>query len=77
MLHTHLAIELGSTPAEALKHLQAIKHAMTIAIMYQADSSGIYGPVDPLYSIYQAIYLQAHHKASTLTNTAAGEATAH
>ena len=57
---TYLSLEIGATPPDTIKQLQYIKDAMIAAIMHQADTTGITDSNDPIYQVYQSIYLQAH-----------------
>lgn len=62
----NLVIELGATSETALKHLQLIKDAMTNAIFNKINCTGITDAQDEDFTIYQAIYLEAHHQATQL-----------
>lgn len=57
---TFLRLELGTDPQTCTTALQTIKDAMAAAIMHRVDNTGTVDNTDPLYQVYQSIYLQAH-----------------
>lgn len=66
-----LVIETGTTHLEAITALQTIKDAMVQAMFLQIEATGICSHTQPLFSVWQSIYLQAHSQLTEHTTFAA------